>query len=384
MKILILGGDGYLGWPTAMYFSNKGYDVAVVDNFIKRRLQLEEGIEPVFHCPPLHRRVSLWREVTGKEIKIHVGNLTNHRFIYKILKDYKPSTIVHYAEQPSAPYSMQGRNQAVSTQYNNVIGTLNLLFAIKSVCPETHLVKLGTMGEYGTPNIDIEEGYIEINHNGRKDIFPYPKKPGSFYHLSKVHDSNNIMFACRIWGLKVTDLNQGVVYGIKTNETKRHPLLRTSFHYDHVFGTVLNRFCVEAILGIPLTVYGKGNQCRGFLNIKDTLQCVELAVINSAEEGECRIFNQFTESFKINELANLVQEAAKEIDINASIDHIENPRIELEEHYYNAKNTKLIDLGLKPHYLTKNVVINMMMEIRKIKKELLPDIISPKIKWRKD
>ncbi len=194
---------------------------------------------------------------------------------------------------------MIDREHAVYTQVNNVVGNLNVMYAIQETDPDIHLVKLGTMGEYGYPNIDIEEGFIEITHKGRTDVLPYPKQPGSFYHLSKVHDSSNIMFGCRIWGLRATDLNQGIVYGQSTKETDVDPLLATRFDYDGVFGTVLNRFCVQAVTGHPLTVYGAGGQTRGMLNIRDTLACVTLALENPADRGEFRVFNQFTESFSV-------------------------------------------------------------------------------------
>ena len=381
MRVLILGGDGYLGWPTAMHFSALGDEVVIVDNFSKRRIEMEDGIEPLEPIPTLHKRISLWKEVSGKEIKLMVGDLVNHRFIYRVLEEFKPEAIIHYAEQPSAPYSMQGREQAVFTQSNNVIGNLNLLFAIKKYCPETHLVKLGTMGEYGTPNIDIEEGYIEIEHNGRKDTLPFPKQPFSFYHLSKVHDSHNIMFTCKSWGLRATDLNQAVVYGIDTEQTKLHPELRTSFHYDAVFGTVLNRFCAQAVKGIPLTVYGKGGQTSGFLNIRDTLQCVELAVQNPADAGECRVYNQLTEVFSVTQLAEMVRDASSELGVKVDINHIDNPRIEKEEHYFNPVHTKLKDLGLEPRLLSDELIENMIQYIDKIKDKINDDTIMPKIKW---
>ena len=381
MRVLILGGDGYLGWPTAMHLSHAGDEVMLVDNFMKRRIELEDGIEPLEPIATLHNRLEIWKNITGKEIHLRVGDLLNHRFLYRVLKEFQPQTIVHYAEQPSAPYSMQGREQAVLTQYNNVTGNLNLLFAIKRHCPSAHLVKLGTMGEYGTPNIDIEEGYINIEHNGRTDTLPFPKQPGSFYHLSKVHDSNNIMFACRIWGLRATDLNQGVVYGIQTNETQFHPELRTSFHYDDIFGTVLNRFCVQAVAGLPLTVYGSGGQTRGFLNICDTLQCVELATRNSADEGECRIFNQFTETFSVLELAKTVQSAVQSHDIDAAIRHLPNPRVEMEEHYYNPKHSKLLELGLEPHVLSDVLIDQMVGYIAKVKDRIQKAFIEPRVKW---
>jgi UDP-sulfoquinovose synthase len=382
MRILVLGGDGYLGWPTAMHFSYEGDEVMVVDNFSKRQIELNFGIEPLEPIHALHRRVALWKKVTGREIHIRVGDLLNHRFLYKVLEEFQPEAIIHYAEQPSAPYSMWTREYAVYTQYNNVIGTLNLLFAIKRHCPEAQLVKLGTMGEYGTPNIDIEEGYITINHNGRTDTLPFPKSAGSFYHLSKVHDSHNIIFSCKNWGLRATDLNQGVVYGIETAHTRLHPELRTSFHYDDIFGTVLNRYCVQAVVGIPLTVYGKGGQTRGFLDIRDTIKCVELAVRNPAPSGECRIFNQFTEIFSVKQLAEMVRDAAKKKGVNVSIQHLENPRSENEEHYYNARHSKLQELGLTPYLLSDTLIERMLEYIDKAADNINQEIILPRIKWR--
>lgn len=383
MRILILGGDGYLGWPTAMDFSARGHEVAVVDNFCKRRIELEEGIEPLEPTPTLHRRVDLWREVSGKEMLLRIGDLVNHRFAYSILEEFQPDAIVHYAEQPSAPYSMQGREQAVFTQHNNVIGNLNLLFAMKKHCPEAHLVKLGTMGEYGTPNIDIEEGYIEIEHKGRKDILPFPKQPFSFYHLSKVHDSHNITFACKTWGLRATDLNQAVVYGIDTEHTQMHPDLRTSFHYDAVFGTVLNRFCAQAVCGYPLTVYGKGGQTRGFLNIRDTIQCVRLAVENPSPAGECRVYNQLTEVFSVMQLAEMVKEAADAHEFPTKIESVPNPRIEKEEHYFNPVHTKLRDLGLNPRLLSEELLVHMIQHIGERRERIDTSTFLPKITWSK-
>ena len=268
---------------------------------------------------------------------------------------------------------MRDRDHAVFTQENNVINTLNVLWAMRDLAPDSHLVKLGTMGEYGTPNIDIEEGYLEIEHNGRKETILFPKLPGSLYHLSKVHDSNNIHFACRMWGIRATDLNQGVVYGIETEHTKLDDRLATRFDYDDVFGTALNRFCVQAIIGHPLTVYGKGGQTRGYLNIVDTLRCVELAVLNPADRGEFRVFNQFTEQFSVQELAEIVQRAGREHGLDVHIESIENPRIELEEHYYNAKHTKLLDLGLEPHLLSDTLVESMFGVIERYKDRVITD-----------
>jgi UDP-sulfoquinovose synthase len=383
VKILVLGGDGYLGWPTAMYFSMKGHEVAVADNMIKRFWEAEIGVEPLNPVPTLYARVKRWKENTGRDIKLFVGDIArNPRFAYRLFEDFNPDAIIHYAEQPSAPYSMMDREKCVQTQINNVAGTLNVLFGLRHVCPDAHVIKLGTMGEYGTPNIDIEEGWLELEHNGRRDRVLFPKKPGSFYHLSKVHDSHNLEFACRIWGCRVTDLNQGVVYGIDTDETDRDDEFRTSFHYDAVFGTVLNRFVVQAVHGLPLTVYGKGHQTRGFLNIRDTLRCVELAALNPAQAGEFRVFNQFTEQFSVMDLAERVQAVGKTRGIDVKIDHIPNPRIEAEEHYYNAKHSALPALGLKPHLLTEEFLDGMIAMVQNMHGRIDPSIVAPGVKWR--
>ncbi len=387
MKILILGGDGYLGWPTAMHFAARGHEVAVADNLGKRFWEAEMGVTPLFHIPPLQRRVRIWNEMKRgpKPMRLYIGDIAqNHRFVYHLFEDFRPDAVVHYAEQPSAPYSMVSRLQAVSTQINNVSGTLNVLFAMKRYTPAAHLIKLGTMGEYGTPNIDIEEGWIEIEHKGRKDRMLFPKQPGSFYHLSKVHDSHNIEFACRIWGMRATDLNQGVVYGIETDETAMHPELLTSFHYDEVFGTALNRFAVQAVAGMPLTVYGAGGQTRGFLNIRDTLQCVELAAMHQAKEGEFRVFNQFTEAFSVTDLAHKVKEAGEALGLSVAIANVENPRIEKETHYYNPKNTALFSLGLKHHPLTQDVITGMLKKIMSSRDAIDRATINPTVKWRKN
>jgi UDP-sulfoquinovose synthase len=382
MRILILGGDGYLGWPTAMRFSARGHEVSVVDNFSRRRWHVQHSTGSLTPIGSLADRIEAWAELTGNEIHPFVGSIEDGAFIDTVIAETLPEAIVHYGEQASAPYSMKSRRAAAETQYTNVVGTLNLLFAIRDRVPDCHLVKLGTMGEYGTPDIDIEEGFIEIEHNGRRDVLPFPKLPGSFYHLSKVHDSHNIHFACRIWGLRSTDLNQGVVYGIETDESAVDERLITRFDYDEYFGTVLNRFCVQAMIGHPLTVYGEGGQTRGFLNIRDTLQCVELAVANPAALGEYRVFNQFTEQFSVAELAELVRRSAAELGREVEVRSFPNPRIEAERHYYNAANTKLRDLGLRPHFLGEELVRSMLKIIDRYRDRVIERAILPRTRWR--
>jgi UDP-sulfoquinovose synthase len=351
----------------------------VVDNFARRGYDFEMGVDSLVPIVSLQQRIRRWREISDLSIDFFIGDLTDPSFVTETLASFQPEAVVHFAEQRSAPYSMIDRQHAVYTQVNNVAGTLNLLYAMAEQDRDIHLVKLGTMGEYGTPNIDIEEGFIEISHRGRTDVLPYPKQPGSFYHLSKVHDSHNIMFACRIWGIRATDLNQGIVYGHETEETGLHPDLATRFDYDGVFGTVLNRFCVQAVIDHPLTVYGSGGQTRGMLNILDTLACVELALEHPADRGEFRVFNQFTESFSVLEMAELVK---AEFSGSAVIDHTADPRVEKEEHYYRAAHTKLLDLGLVPHLLTSSVIQSILAVAQKFKDNVDLEAIRPTVEWR--
>jgi UDP-sulfoquinovose synthase len=381
-RVLILGGDGYLGWPTSLHLSARGIDVAIVDNFARRRWHLEQGTDSLTPIRPLAERIDAWEEIGGRRLRSYVGDICDAEFLEGVVAKFRPDAIVHYGEQPSAPWSMASRRQAVETQRNNVVGTLNLLFAIRDHVPDCHLVKLGTMGEYGTPNIDIEEGFIEIEHKGRRDVLPFPKLPHSFYHLSKVHDSHNIQFTCRVWGMRATDLNQGVVYGIETDETALDERLVTRFDYDEAFGTALNRFCVQAVAGHPLTVYGSGHQTRGTLNIRDTLQCVELALAHPAQRGEFRVFNQFTEQFSVIELAELVQRAGHEVGLEVKIGRLDNPRVEAEEHYYNAVHTKLLDLGLQPHMLGDELVRSVLGIIARHRDRVIERAIPPSTRWR--
>ena len=382
MRVLILGGDGYLGWPTAMRFSGRGHDVGVVDNFARRRWVEEDGSHSLTPIASLEERLEAWREVAGKRIESFVGNIAEGTFLADVVREFEPDAIVHYGEQPSAPWSMKSVDNAVTTQANNVIGSLKLLWAMRDHASEAHLIKLGTMGEYGTPNIDIEEGFIEIEHKGRRDTLPFPKLPGSLYHLSKVHDSHNIHFACRVWGLRATDLNQGVVYGIETPETRLDERLLTRFDYDELFGTALNRFAVQAVIGHPLTVYGKGGQTRGFLNIVDTLQCVELTAANPPAAGDYRVFNQFTETFDVADLAEKVRHAAGELGIQVQVDHVDNPRVELEEHYYNPTHTKLLELGLHPTLLSETLIESMLSVIQRYRDRVIVDVIDPVTQWQ--
>ncbi|HIW13735.1 MAG TPA: NAD-dependent epimerase/dehydratase family protein [Candidatus Salinicoccus stercoripullorum] len=382
MRIIVAGGDGFCGWPTALYLSEKGHEVTILDNMVRRKIDNELHSNSVTPIASLEERVAKWKELTGKDIKIYEGDLNHYDFLSLVFKNERPEAFVHFAEQRSAPYSMIDREHAVYTQQNNVLGNLNVLYAIKEFEPDCHLIKLGTMGEYGQPNIDIEEGYIEIEHKGRKDTLPFPKQPGSFYHLTKVHDTHNIMFACKIWGIRATDLNQGIVYGLNTEETKKDPALANRLDYDGVFGTALNRFLIQAAIGHDMTVYGSGGQTRAFLHIKDTVRCIEIAAENPADQGEFRVFNQFTESFSVQDLAEKTRDAAKGLGLDAKVANIENPRVEKEDHYYNAVNTNLIDLGLEPHLLTQDVLKEILQEALEHKDRIIVDNVLPTVTWK--
>jgi UDP-sulfoquinovose synthase len=387
MRILVLGGDGYLGWPTALHLSALDHEVAVNDNFARRGYDEEMGVESLVPIATLEERIAAWQEVSGKRIKVYVGDLCEAAFVHQMVGDFHPEAIVHFGEQRAAPYSMIDQAHAVYTQTNNVVGNLNVMYAIADLDRDIHLIKLGTMGEYGTPNIDIEEGWIEIEHNGRRDRMLYPKRPGSFYHCSKVHDSTNIEFGCRIWGLRATDLNQGVVYGADTEETKLDPRLATRFDYDGVFGTVLNRMVIQAVLGHPLTVYGNGSQTRGLINILDTVECIRIAAENPAVPGEFRVFNQMTESMSVRQIAETIAAEypnwSRADGAGVTIEHLENPRVEAYDHYYNVKHTALVDLGLKPTLLSTTLIDHLFDVVDRHRDRVDLAAVMPTVSWRR-
>ena len=381
MRVLILGGDGYLGWPTAMAFAAKGYDVKVVDNYFRREAARDTNSEALVVNPDLDQRVSIWKTVSGLPIESEIADCADPAQLDRIVREFQPETVIHYAEQPSAPYSMKGFDEARQTLMINLGTTFNLVWAVLNHAPNCHIIKLGTMGEYGTPNIDIEEGWLDVEHNGRQHRFLYPRTPGSLYHATKVMDTDLLWFYVRLYGLAVTDLMQGPVYGISTDEADQDERLMPNFHYDDIFGTVLNRFLVQAISGVPLTVYGKGGQTRGFLNIRDTLQCIELATIHPSKPGEMRILNQFTETFSVRQLAEIVQRVGGDLGYEVAVDSLENPRQEMEEHYYNPKVSGLVELGLEPHLLTDEVVAEMLRRIAPFKDQVDVRKIKPRVRW---
>lgn len=381
MRVLILGGDGYLGWPTAMDFAAIGHDVMVADNYMRRQIAEATDSDPLVVAPNLSERAEIFEAVAGKKITVRIGDLADSDFMFQLVREFSPDSIIHYAEQPSAPYSMRGFKEARETFKNNLDVTFNCIWAVKELAPECHIVKLGTMGEYGTPNIDIEEGWIDIEHKGRKDKFLFPRAAGSLYHTTKVLDTDLLWFYVRTHGLRVTDLMQGPVYGLSTNESDMDERLCPNFHYDDIFGTVVNRFLVQAVAGIPLTVYGGGGQTRGYLNLRDTLQCVRLAAENPAETGELRIFNQLTETFSVNDLADRIASVGKYLQLHVAVESIPNPRKEREEHYYNPSHSGLLELGLQPHFMTDDVLVSMLERVIKNKDLIVTRRIMPRVRW---
>jgi len=382
MRILILGADGYLGWPLSMYCSQQGHEVIAVDNYLRRSMCRDLNCEPLAPNPNLMQRTRLWQEISGKQIQTYIGDVTDYHFLKGIFEKHQPDGVVHLAEQPSAPYSMIDRDRAAGTVVNNLISTLNVVYAVRETNPDCQIVKIGTMGEYGTPDIDIEEGWLDIEHKGRKDRFLFPRQASSLYHTTKIQDTDLLWFYVRIWGLRVTDLMQGPVYGIATEQTALNEGLLPNFNYDEIFGTVLNRFVVQAIVDYPLTVYGKGSQIRGYLNLLDSLQCIYLSLVKPAAAGELRIFNQIVETFSVNDLALKVSEVGKSLGYQVNINFMPNPRVEKEEHYYNPACTGLLDLGLQPHYLTTEILVNMFKLVEKYQGNINREAIFRGVGWK--
>ena len=393
-NVLILGGDGYLGWPTAMHLAARGYSVTVSDNYFRRHSCDELNVGMLYPIPTLIERAEAFYEITGHRINVHIGDLADpnvmrsffdgrvkYHVAGKSVGSPAPDAVIHYAEQPSAPYSVMSHSKADFTLLNNLRVTNNLMWAVHDFSPNTHIIKLGTMGEYGTPNIDIEEGWLQVEHKGRTDKFLFPRQAGSIYHTSKIMDTDLLWWGVRMWDLRVTDLMQGPVYGIETDETILDERLQTIFNYDEVFGTILNRFVTQAVSGYPLTVYGKGGQTRGYLNIKDTLQCIEVALKTPADAGELRIFNQIVETFTANELAELVKRAGQTLGLNVVINNIDNPRKEAEEHYYNPTYQGLKGMGVKPHYLSEKVLTNMISKVMVYSENINKSFFLQGVNW---
>ena len=388
MRVLILGVDGYLGWPLALHLMNKGHKVSGLDNFVRRKRVFELGSDSLTPICEFGERLSILRSIDPDFAFEHFSlGAGLHKQLRHILDDLQPECIVHLAEQPSAPWSMADVESACETQHENIIGTLELLWAMKAKCPEAHLLKLGTMGEYGTPNCDIPEGYIPKRclNSHIDELCPmgglqFPRKAGSWYHLTKVHDTFNVIFACNTWGLCSTDIMQGPVYGVSIPDMKDEEHL-TRFDYDECFGTVINRFCVQALLGHPLTVYGAGGQTRGYLPLKDSINCMTLAIENPPTPGEYRVFNQFESFYSVNELADLVAEAASSFGYETEVAHFENPRKEMEQHYYKSSNKNLLDLGYVPTKDILNEIKILIQDLEPYIDRIKQNVIVPAIRW---
>jgi len=383
MKVFIAGVDGYLGWTLAQYLAARDHDVCGVDLYLRRDWVAEMGSQSATPIYRMTERLKAFKERFGKNLEFRKGDLRDYNFVLTCLRVFTPDAIVHLGEMPSAPYSMIDVQHCVFTQMNNLTSTLNILYAMKEVCPQAHLVKLGTMGEYGTPNIDIPEGFFTIEYQGRIDTLPFPRQAGSWYHQTKVHDSNNIMFACKIWGLCSTDIMQGVVFGTRIDEMGNDERLLTRFDFDQCFGTAINRYCAQAVIEEPLSPFGKGHQKRGFLPLRDSMQCLTLAIENPPSKGQYRVFNQFEEVYDVSELAEKVKKVGDEFNLNVEVVHMENPRKEMEEHYYNPDHQHLLNLGYKPTHDIEQEMRIMMKDLIKYKGriEARKEALIPDIRW---
>ena len=383
MKVLITGIDGYSGWPLALHLLGRGHEVVGIDNFVTRRRVREVGSWSATPIPTFPHRQAAVREILGKEIGFHRGDLSNYEFVHRVLDQERPDAIVHLAEQRSAPYSMIDVHHAVETQVDNLRGTLHLLYAMRESSPETHLVKMGTMGEYGTPNVDIAEGFFDVEFRGRKDRLPFPRSAGSWYHWSKVFDSGDVMFATRIWGVRATDVMQGVIYGIRTPEITDDRLL-TRFDFDEIWGTALNRFIAQSVVGLPITPYGRGEQRRGFIALEDSMQSLRIAVEHPPKAGEYRVFNQFDAAYSVNELAEITHRVASEFGLHPTIDHPPDPRVEAEQHYYHPLHDNLLALGYKRTRDLEEVIREIFHDLLRFRRRLEArrHVIQPAVQWR--
>ncbi|EQD45088.1 sulfolipid (UDP-sulfoquinovose) biosynthesis protein [mine drainage metagenome] len=384
MKVLITGIDGYSGWPLALHLLSRGHDVVGVDNFVTRRRVREVGSWSATPIPSFAQRQRLVNQLLGKELPFHRGDLGRYDFVARVLEEEHPDAIVHLAEQRSAPYSMIDVHHAVTTQVDNVVGTLHLVYAMRDHCPDAHLVKMGTMGEYGTPNVDIPEGFFEIEYRGRKDRLPFPRQAGSWYHWSKVFDSGDVMFASKIFDLRATDVMQGVIYGIRTAEMTDRRLL-TRFDFDETWGTALNRFIAQAVLGLPITPYGKGEQIRGFIALEDSVQSLRLAVEHPADRGEYRVLNQFDAAYSINQLAEATHQIATELGLSPRIEHPPDPRIEAEQHYYAPIHERLYALGYQRTRELSEVMREIFADLLRYRRRLEArrHVVMPTVDWRR-
>ncbi|MEX6632391.1 NAD-dependent epimerase/dehydratase family protein [Hyphococcus lacteus] len=360
MKILVIGGDGFCGWPTALHLSNVGHDVVIVDNLSRRKIDIELEVESLTPIKPVSARLAAWEEVSGKSITFeNIDVAKNYARLVNLLNDFKPDAVVHFAEQRAAPYSMKSSYHKRYTVDNNLNATNNVLAAIVEADVDPHLVHLGTMGVYGygTAGMKIPEGYLPIKietddgQEIRQEIL-YPANPGSIYHMTKTQDQLLFAFYNKNDGLKITDLHQGIVWGTQTEETKKDERLINRFDYDGDYGTVLNRFLMQAAVGFPMTVHGTGGQTRAFIHIQDTVKCIELAIETPPQHGErVRILNQMTETHRVRDLAKLIEKKT-----GAAIEYVNNPRKEDAENDLHVENERLLGLGLDPITLEEGLL----------------------------
>ncbi len=383
MRVFIAGVDGYLGWSLAQHLVAQGHEVAGADNGSRRRWVQEMGSQSATPIDLMENRLEAFEEHYGSQLTFWDADLCDHSVIEHIFREFSPEAVVHLGECPSAPYSMIDRDHAVGVQTNNIVSTFNLLFAIRDLAPSAHLLKLGTMGEYGTPNVDIPEGFFDIEYQGRQDRLPFPRQANSWYHWSKVHGSNNIMFASRIWGLRATDVMQGVVFGTRIGEKFEDPRLLTRLDFDQAFGTAINRFCCQAVIGHPLTPYGQGHQLRGFLPLRDSMQCLALALTNPPAEGEYRVFNQFEEVYDLTELAATVASVAADLGMSVEVQNVENPRMESEQHYFNPAREHLLELGYQPTHDVRSEIGHMLEDLleHSSRIEERRHVLIPDVRW---
>lgn len=365
MKIVILGGDGFCGWPNALYLSNRGHDVIIVDNLSRRAIDLELEVDSLTPIRPIGERIRVWKELTGNEIKFYnftVGE--NYHRLLTLFKEEKPDAVIHFAEQRAAPYSMKSSYHKRYTVNNNLSATNDVLAAIVESGQDIHLVHLGTMGVYGygTAGMQIPEGYLKVKVDtpageSEQEIL-YPTNPGSIYHMTKSQDQLFFHFYNKNDGLKITDLHQGIVWGTQTEETRKDERLINRFDYDGDYGTVLNRFIMQAAVNYPMTVHGTGGQTRAFIHVQDTCRCIELALENPPQSGErVNILNQMTETHRVRDLAKMIAD-----QLGAEIAYLENPRNEAAENELNVANDRFLGMGLDPIKLGDGV----MAEVKEI------------------